>query len=749
MLQVLLLNGGGTPRTNYFSHVMHIGGMYDVLSARGVGPRQIDVLSADGESTAPDMSVARVAEGPDAWLLGGTTLERPLGRPVRLVSAHSGSVVFSPATRAGLQGWFADAGGELRAGDTLLLFVTDHGERGKTPADNRITLWNRESVTVRELGDLTAGLPGGVRVVTVMSQCYSGGFAELALRARPGASGLGASCGYFSTTHDRMASGCYPEYNTAHDGYAWRLIRALERTAALPSAHAEAMVTDRTPDVPIRSSDVFLARLVERAAGRRQIPPEQLVNDLAGAALDQPLDDVALLDEVSRSFAIPVPREPEALAGMTRRLHELQARLGRSADVWETAVGDLAQANLEDFLRKHADWNDRLAPSELARLPFAHLAPVQQSFIAELATFTRARPGRYEALEQGHRRQTAALATRARAEVRVAALLRLRALLTSLVGQQLLGSEGSAGERADFAALRRCEQLALPRPAPAPVPAAPQPRPFPTIQSDENVAIVVTRGALGAALAEPPAGQGAPPAGQGAPPPALPAGAMRVLSVDRDSPAAAAGLRAGDILLGDAGDWVRERGAMKLRLALGQQRERPLDVVRDGRTVTLTLRLDPPQPAPAVARQSTPDKDLPASGRAALRELTAFRGGLAPALAPGRPYLLFFWATWCTFCKLALPELQALERQRGITVVSISDERELTISAFLQGWNGPFPQLVALDPERRANEAFAVEGYPTFVLVDGAGRVNMHTVGYRADNGLPIPGWSFRATKEK
>jgi thiol-disulfide isomerase/thioredoxin len=737
ILHALLLNGGGSPRTNYYSHVMHLSGMHDALRAHGVETRQIDVLSADGDSTEPDLSVVRLAEGRDAWLLAGTTLERPLGRPVRLVSAQSPKITFSRATVSSLQVWFGGAGRKLRAGDTLLLFVTDHGERGTTPLDNRITLWDRESITVRELGGLLETLPRGVRVVTVMSQCFSGGFAELALQPGPGASGLGATCGYFSTTADRMASGCYPQSNGPHDGYAWRFIRGLERTAALPAAHAEALVTDRTPDVPLRSSDLFLARLVERAAARRQLLADQLVNDLAGAALDQPFDAAGLIQQVSHSFAIPVPRESGALGRLTMRLDQLKLRLEHSAGVWESAAGELAQANLEEFLSAQSSWNERLVPTELARLQFDQLAPLQQSFVAELSAFTRGRSGRYEELSQGHNRQRAALATRTRSEVRVAALLRLRALLTSVVGQSLLASEGSDQERADFEALRRCEAMTLPRPAPG-APEDPQPRPFPSIESDESVAVALTPRVLGAALTEVPASMRRRPPSR-----TLPAGAMSVLSVDRDSPAAAAGLQPGDVLLGDSGEWVRDRGAMKLRLAIPQGHERQLDVVRAGRT--FTVRLNAGAAAAAAPNRTAPqDRDLPAAGRAALRRLTAFRGGLAPALAPGRPYLLFFWATWCTVCKLALPELQALERQRGLTVISVSDEGEPTISDFLDSWTGPFPQLVARDPERRVNEAFEVDGYPTFVLVDPAGRVNMRTVGYRPENGLPIPGWTSR-----
>jgi hypothetical protein len=52
----------------------------------------------------------------------------------------------------------------------------------------------------------------------------------------------------------------------------------------------------------------------------------------------------------------------------------------------------------------------------------------------------------------------------------------------------------------------------------------------------------------------------------------------------------------------------------------------------------------------------------------------------------------------------------ALERERGIQVLSITDENSATIKRFLGAWGKPFPQLVALDPDRKANESFAVEG---------------------------------------
>jgi thiol-disulfide isomerase/thioredoxin len=732
LLRALLLNGGGTARTNYYSHFLHLGAMHRTLTGAGIPAAHIDVLSSDGASTAPDVAMVRAAEGPDAWLLDGTVLERPLGRPLRYVSASMKGMAMAPATLDQLNAWFDDGADQLIGGDTLLLFVTDHGEKGKTPQQSRITLWNRQSITVAELARRLGELPTGVRVVTVMTQCYSGGFAEAALddRLRSGRP-AGATCGYYSTTADRQAYGCYPDADTEHDGYAIRFAQALRRSSSLPAAHVETLSTDRTPDVPLRSSDLFLARLVERTAAQRGVAVEELVSSLTATALEGGAEEVRVLaqqiDEVAGSFAIPVPRQPGELATAMKRLQQLRDRLNQNVNSWESAVGELAQANLEQYLATQGGWADWLAPRELARLPQSRLRSQQQQVVTGLAAFTRGQAGRMERLQQGHIRVTASRASRDRAEVRMAALLRLRALLTSLVGQHLLATEGNARDRAALAALRGCEDLRLP--VTPPVAPPPVPAKFPSIENDERLAVGGAPAVLGATLID------VPPEDQNRQ--RLPAGAMAVVGVEAGSPAARAGLTAGDILVGEAGAPAVDRGSLKLQLAVGQNAVRELDVVRGGRRLVVAANM------PRVAPDGSPDKELPAARRIALRTLTAFRGDVNAALPPRRPVLLFFWATWCTFCKFAVPELMALERERGIQVLSITDENSDTIKQFLGGWGKPFPQLVALDPERKVNEAFEVEGYPTFLLVDERGRVRMHSVGYRRETGLPLAGWTF------
>jgi hypothetical protein len=101
-----------------------------------------------------------------------------------------------------------------------------------------------------------------------MSQCFSGAFANLmsvgAIDGRPS----GNVCGYFSSTPDRPAYGCYPE-NRGKDnvGHSFHFIEALETTPELSAAHAQVLVDDQTPTCPNRTSIVPRTPLTRRQGG--------------------------------------------------------------------------------------------------------------------------------------------------------------------------------------------------------------------------------------------------------------------------------------------------------------------------------------------------------------------------------------------------------------------------------------------------------------------------------------------------
>src|SRR6185436_10849572 len=124
--------------------------------------------------------------------------------------------------------------------------------------------------------------------------------------------------------------------------------------------------------------------------------------------------------------------------------------------------------------------------------------------------------------------------------------------------------------------------------------------------------------------------------------------------------------------------------------------------------------------------------------------LGAYRGEPPASLSDGKPHLLFFWATWCGPCKLSVPEVLAYEAERATPVVAITDEPAADLDRFFQQRVDPFPATVAIDEYRKAFQAYAVSGTPTFVLIDAGGVVQNVWTGYTVAQGLPIEGWSWR-----
>ena len=152
--------------------------MVELLERRGLPRDRIHIFSADGEEEAPDLAV-RDARLPGFWLIDGTRAGGLLRPRTEVTDTRWEGVTLRPARSAELREWFEAAPQRLAPGDRLLIFVTDHGKANRDDAANgSISLWE-EQLTVHQFGRLVDGLPPGVRSVMIMSQCYSGTFANV------------------------------------------------------------------------------------------------------------------------------------------------------------------------------------------------------------------------------------------------------------------------------------------------------------------------------------------------------------------------------------------------------------------------------------------------------------------------------------------------------------------------------------------------------------------------------------------
>lgn len=99
------------------------------------------------------------------------------------------------------------------------------------------------------------------------------------------------------------------------------------------------------------------------------------------------------------------------------------------------------------------------------------------------------------------------------------------------------------------------------------------------------------------------------------------------------------------------------------------------------------------------------------------------------------PAALFFFTSWCGYCKQAIPEVRRMAAQaeaRGWRCYAI-DDREGAKEArwFNETYKPGMPVLY--DTSGSVARRLGVNGYPTFVLIDAQGRVvfNSHAIPQR------------------
>jgi peroxiredoxin len=98
----------------------------------------------------------------------------------------------------------------------------------------------------------------------------------------------------------------------------------------------------------------------------------------------------------------------------------------------------------------------------------------------------------------------------------------------------------------------------------------------------------------------------------------------------------------------------------------------------------------------------------------------------------GKVVLVNFWATWCPPCRKEMPDLQALYdkyKDQGFVVLSISDEEAAKVSPFITEQKIGYPVL--LDPGRKVNEAFVVEGIPKSFVYNREGKLVAQSIDMR------------------
>ena len=98
----------------------------------------------------------------------------------------------------------------------------------------------------------------------------------------------------------------------------------------------------------------------------------------------------------------------------------------------------------------------------------------------------------------------------------------------------------------------------------------------------------------------------------------------------------------------------------------------------------------------------------------------------------GRPVVLYFWASWCSFCRNEMPALNAtFETQRDQTdlvVLGINIlEDASTVRYYLHGLGVSFPVL--LDQDGTTTQKYLVRALPSYFFIDRDGILRSRLIG--------------------
>ncbi|MDJ0846004.1 Caspase domain-containing protein [Crocosphaera sp.] len=180
-----------------------------------------------------------------------------------------------------INGWIDNIHQNKVTKKPVFLYFTGHGILNKRNSDNNaLMLWNNTPVTVERFSNTLQQLPADSHIVTMMAQCFSGSFANYIYQNGDPNQPLTKQtrCGFFATIKTLPSVGCTPEVNEAdYKDYSSSFFAGLsgvnrigqqvasadynkDGRVSYSEAHAFAKVDEKTSDLPVSTSEVWLQR---------------------------------------------------------------------------------------------------------------------------------------------------------------------------------------------------------------------------------------------------------------------------------------------------------------------------------------------------------------------------------------------------------------------------------------------------------------------------------------------------------
>jgi len=100
------------------------------------------------------------------------------------------------------------------------------------------------------------------------------------------------------------------------------------------------------------------------------------------------------------------------------------------------------------------------------------------------------------------------------------------------------------------------------------------------------------------------------------------------------------------------------------------------------------------------------------------------------------PVLIYFWASWCPYCRIVSPKISELAREHQVIGVAMQSGSEEVVEEYMQRYNLKFPTIN--DPGGATSALWGVRVTPTMVIVGSDGKIAWVTSGTTSKLGLKL-----------
>lgn len=274
----VVIGGGFSPESNQASLEANLIFFQNVLTEKGLKEARQFYYFADGDDGVDDLQVVALKQKSEHDLV---KLMRGIHRQDFDEVEYRNHGVPNVAGRSSpenVKECLSNIAAEAVAGDRIVIYITAHGGSGsrKSPYNTTVMGWDRSSFSVSDFSEWLSMIPAEVSCVSIMAQCYCGGFADAIFDGGDKKNGLSQrlQAGFFAQQHNLPAAGCRPDIENDEEfsSYFWGAMVGRSRTGepflgvdenrdgkvSFAEAYAFTVISSRTIDIPLRASDRLL-----------------------------------------------------------------------------------------------------------------------------------------------------------------------------------------------------------------------------------------------------------------------------------------------------------------------------------------------------------------------------------------------------------------------------------------------------------------------------------------------------------